>query len=228
MSISTYAELQTAVENWLDRDDLSTAMVKDLILAGEIRLYDDIKLRAMETALSESIIAGKISVDPIDGFLGFKGTTFMVSDDTRYPLIQESEAWVKSTFTDTASTNTGRPDYFYVNSSGGFTFEKYTDAAYTMTGTYYKRLTLSDSATTNWVLSNYPMVLLYASLLEAQVLTEDDPRRYEVMYDEQLKRMRRNENRVRFGAQPRTFRQVPFGSNPGTMGTVDTSCSKRW
>ncbi len=227
-TISTYAELQTAVETWLNRSDLPNEMIRDLIFAGEIRLYDDVKLRAMEAAMSTTLTAGDHDIDYPSTAIGFKDAVYIIDNDTRYPVIQTSEEWLKSTFTDTATTNTGRPDYFFVTAAGKLEFEKYADADYLVVGTYYQRLILTDSDTTNWVLTNYPMALLYATLLEAQVMIEDDPRRYEAMYEEQLRRLFRRDNKERFGAGKKTFKQVSMNTDTGHMGITDTSCSKRW
>src|SRR5687767_15309237 len=61
MSISTYAELQTAVANWINRSDL-TSYVPDLIMLGEKRIYRELRIRAMETALSSAISSGVLAV----------------------------------------------------------------------------------------------------------------------------------------------------------------------
>ena len=218
MSISTYAELQTALANWLDKYDLSTDMVKDLIAVGEYRLYDDIKLRAMEEAMSETLLTGAQTVTYPSDAIGFKDAVYVIDNDMRTPIVQRSEEWIKTNYPSTASTTTGSPRNFYLTNDGKLSFDKIADQDYTIVGTYYKRLTLSDTNTTNWVLTNYPMAILYAALLEAQVLIEDDPRRYEVMYEEQIRRMRRRENRERFGASKKMFSQVDIGGTTNIMG----------
>lgn len=53
MSISTYAELQTAVTNWLHRSDLS-AYVADFITIGEARIGREVKARQMEQRVSST------------------------------------------------------------------------------------------------------------------------------------------------------------------------------
>ncbi len=47
MSISTYAELQTAVGNWLNRADL-TARIPEFIELFEARVKRDLRVRQME------------------------------------------------------------------------------------------------------------------------------------------------------------------------------------
>ena len=48
MAISNYTELQTAVANWLDRDDLS-ARIPEFIGLCEARFNRSLRIRAMET-----------------------------------------------------------------------------------------------------------------------------------------------------------------------------------
>ena len=48
MAIGTYAELQTAVANWLDRGDL-TDRIQEFIDLAEARINRNLRLRLMET-----------------------------------------------------------------------------------------------------------------------------------------------------------------------------------
>ena len=61
MAISSYAELQTAVINWLHRSDIST-IVPDFIMLGEKRIFREVRSIEMETALSSTIASGVIAV----------------------------------------------------------------------------------------------------------------------------------------------------------------------
>ena len=53
MAISNYTELQTAVANWLDRDDL-TARIPEFIALAEARFNRVLRLRSMETKQTAS------------------------------------------------------------------------------------------------------------------------------------------------------------------------------
>jgi len=61
MSITTYAELQTAVGAWLHRSDL-TGIIPDLITLGEKRIFRKARCRVMESALTGTIASGVIAV----------------------------------------------------------------------------------------------------------------------------------------------------------------------
>lgn len=204
MAISTYAELQTAVKNWLGRDDL-TSRIPEFISAAEIRLCDDVKVKAMEASLTGTLSSGAQTVSYPSDAHGIKGKLFLIEDDSRSPVFQRSESEVKATFAD--KTATGKPDYFYI-SDGNLVFSVISDDDYALEGTYYKRLTLSDSTPTNWFTDNYPMALLYATLIEAYTYTEDDSRMYQLQYMDMVQRIKRHENFERAGGSNRRFRQV--------------------
>ena len=57
MAISTYTELQTAVANWLDRDDLS-ARIPEFISLTEARFNRILRIRSMETEADQATVAG--------------------------------------------------------------------------------------------------------------------------------------------------------------------------
>src|SRR5688572_26789553 len=61
MAISTYAELQTAVANRLRRSDTS-GFIADWILLAETDIFRRLRVREMETALSDTISSGTIAL----------------------------------------------------------------------------------------------------------------------------------------------------------------------
>ena len=57
MSISTYSELKTAVENWLDRADL-TERVPEFISLGEARIARRLRVRGIEQRSTTPLVSG--------------------------------------------------------------------------------------------------------------------------------------------------------------------------
>ena len=62
MAIGTYAELQTAVANWLDRGDPTDRIVEFIDLA-EARMNRNLRLRLMETTATGTLTAGTREYD---------------------------------------------------------------------------------------------------------------------------------------------------------------------
>jgi hypothetical protein len=169
MSISTYAELKDAVANWVARSTL-TAFVPDFIMLGESRIYRELRIRAMETALSSTIATGVIAVP--SGYIELK---FAYIDGTPVQrLTVKDPGWIYEYYS-TRSAD-GKPS-FIARDVDNFIFGPYPDSAYTVKGTYYKRLdALSVSNTTNWFTTNAPDLLLWASLCEAEPFMKNDER----------------------------------------------------
>jgi hypothetical protein len=153
MSITTYAELKTAVANWLARTNL-TAYIPDFIMLGERRIYRELRIRAMEASLSSAIASGTISVP--SGYVEMK---FAYIDGTPVQALTKKEGAFIYEFYPTRSAD-GKPQFF-AREVDNFIFGPYPDSNYTVKGVYYKRLdALSDSNTTNWFITNAPDLLV--------------------------------------------------------------------
>src|SRR3990172_339251 len=95
MSIASYSELKTAVGNWLNRDDLTTYLA-DLVMLGEKKVYRDLRIRAMETALSSTIASGVIAL-PSD-YVELK-SAYVDGSPTQIPQIIFAEFFFKNYLT---------------------------------------------------------------------------------------------------------------------------------
>lgn len=169
MSIASYSDLQSAVASWLNRSDL-TSNITDFISLGEDRIYRDLRIRAMETAWSDTLATGTVAVPNtylelvhayIDGspVIPLQRVTAEVLYQ-KYPL----------------RSSTGQP-IFIARDAQNFIFGPYPDSNYSVIGTYYCRLpALSSTNTTNWFTANAPSILLWASLLEAEPFIMNDER----------------------------------------------------
>lgn len=164
MSIASYADLQTAVGNWLHRSDL-TAIIPDLITLGHNRINRDVRTADMETDFSEAISSGTVGVP--SGFLGWKNVYIDGSATQR--LETKPLSWLYLQYP-TRSAD-GRPA-FIARKGAAFEFGPYPDSAYTVKGTYYKRLT-APSTTWNAVATTWPELYLFATLCEAAPYIRD-------------------------------------------------------
>ena len=72
MAIGTYAELQTAVANWLDRDDL-TARIPEFIALAEAKMNSNLRISLMENVSTALIMSGGVRDYSLhSGFTGRK------------------------------------------------------------------------------------------------------------------------------------------------------------
>jgi len=193
MSISTFSELKTAVASWLNRSDL-TSEIADFVTLGEARIYRELRISAMETALSSAISSGVVAV-PSD-YVALKHA-YVDGAPTRQ-LLRAEPGFIYAKYPSRAAT--GKPSYI-AREGSNFIFGPYPDSNYTIKGIYYKRLpALSDSNTTNWFTSNAPDLLLYACLTAAEPFIKNDQRLivWESMYQSAKDAIEREERDEQF------------------------------
>ena len=165
MSITTYAELKTAVKNWLRRGTEMDSYIDDLVTLGEKRIYRKLRVRAMEEALNSTIASGVIAV-PAD-YVSIKHA--YVDGTPVQGLQRKSAEWIYANYP-TRSAD-GKPK-FIARESTNFIFGPYPDSGYTVKGIYYKRLSALSGAT-NDIFTNHPDLYLFAALAETAIFIDD-------------------------------------------------------
>lgn len=162
MSIATYADLQTAIGNWINRTDLAAARLQEWIALAESRMNGHIKSRSMEARTTLTCTPSSAYVTlPTD-----------VIDVRRLIVSSTTPARVLKYLTPDALTNdypgndTGEPGVFTVI-GGSAQLAPIPDSAYSLELAYVQSIpALSASNTTNWLLTKHPGVYLYGSLLQ--------------------------------------------------------------
>ncbi len=167
MAITTYDELKASIANWLNRDDL-TAVIPDFISLAEAQIARDVRHWRQEKRVSTAANERYENL-PIDWLemiqiqLSEGGRLQAISAEGLQKLREESSAAQK-------------PKYYRLTSDQ---IELYPvpDTTYEESMQYYARvpaLTSVDFA--NWVLTYYPDVYLYGSLLHTAPYLADDQR----------------------------------------------------
>lgn len=169
MAINTFSTLKTAVQNWIDRTNVADR-VDEFIALGEARIYRELRIRAMEKALSDTIASGVIAV-PSD----FRALKHAYVSGTPVVRLQQATAeFIIENYPTRSSTT--KPKYI-AQDGGNFIFGPYPDSAYTINGTYYAALTaLGTGNETNWFTTNAPDLLLFAALTESEAYLINDER----------------------------------------------------
>lgn len=167
--ITDYATLQTSIASFLHRTDM-TDIIKELIADAEIRIANELRIRAMEAAFSSAISSGSVALP--SGFLEWK--FLYVDGDAAQKLERKDPEWIYTNYPE--RTGSGKP-VFFAREGENLIFGPYPNSAYTVKGRYYKKLdALSDSNTTNWFITNAPDLLRYGALCEAAPYMADDQR----------------------------------------------------
>ena len=171
MAIGTFAQLKTAAANWLDRSDL-TDRIPEFIALAEARFNRILRTRDMETVSTAiSTAAGTREYSLPTGFVQMK--EFHLTTDPLTPLAYITPEMMTRIW---AGSGRGKPEVFTIIADN-VRLGPNPDAVYTTSMLYYKTFTaLSDSATTNDMLTNNPDVYLYGTLLEAEPFIMNDQR----------------------------------------------------
>lgn len=193
MAITNYSTLKTAIADWLDRDDL-TSQIDTFIDLCEAQIYRRLRIRAMETALSDTIASGVISVP----------STYLelinayIDGSSAEPLQLTTPNHIYQRY----PTRSSQSKPLYIAREGSsFIFGPYPDSTYTIKGLYYASLTaLSTSNETNWFTSNAPDLLLFGSLVAATPYIGDDERAvlWKAQYEEAIAEVTRQDRKERW------------------------------
>ena len=171
MAITTYAELKTAVADFLNRDDLTSA-IPNFISLAEAGLNRDLRHWRQQRRVS-SVADEQYEQLPSD-FIKAESITISTSHGEK---ALEFASIAEISRRKTASNDqAGEPVVFTYN-AGQIEFVPAPDDSYPLTMVYYASLpTLSDSETTNWMLTLYPDIYLYGALVHTAPYLTDDAR----------------------------------------------------
>lgn len=150
--MTTYATLQTDVASYLHRSDL-TSLMPTFVERAESVLFRELQPKDLATTV-QGTTTGEYAALPADFAVVSKVTA--VHGSVEYSLDYKSESAVITTST---------PFVYAIESNQLRIFGASTGQAYTL---YYtpKLTALSNSNTTNWLLTNAADLYLYATALE--------------------------------------------------------------
>lgn len=182
MSITNYSELKSSIADWLNRSDL-TSVIPTFIKLGEADIARDLRHMSQEKRVT-ALLDEEYEVIPSDWL---ETINARLTDDTPLKLIsQEDMASYKA-----ANRTAGKPRYYSLTTNR-IEFYPTPDGDSSMELTYFARIpSLTDATPTNWLLTNEPDVLLYASLKHAAPYLDDDERLgvWTTLYNQAIQRL---------------------------------------
>ena len=181
MALNSYANLKTSIINWSNRDDLAP-LVDDFIDLAESEMYagneraPGLRIRGME--LSSAItVSGRTATLPTN-YVQPRSVIYVVGGQSRrVDMLAPQSQKIKS--------GAGTPFNFTIRDN--IEFDRTPTG--TVTLEYYGSATaLSTSITSNTVLSRFPQIYLFGSLVQAFRYAEDE--------EEEAKYQRRFESSI--------------------------------
>jgi len=202
MAITTYAELQSTITDFLNRDDLA-AVAPTFISMAEANLSRDIRHWRQEKR-STAEIDTQYSAIPADFLEAVR--FYITSGDTR-PLELISQAEMLDRKYNNLNTS-GQPAYYAIT-AGEIEVYPVPDGTYTAELYYMANLpALSDSNTSNWLLQYYPDAYLYGSLIHSAPYLKDDSRLqiWAALYQSAIDGINAESEKSKFGGSGRRMK----------------------
>ena len=169
MTLANFTELQTEIANFLNRDDLTT-VIPTFIRLAEARMNRDIRHWRMEKRVTATLDTQFTSL-PSD-FIAPIRLTLNTADTKILELAGNNEI---GGFRSETLNSSGEPSYYAIV-DGAIEVFPTPSAAYNLELLYYGSIDgLNSSNATNWVITYYPDLYLYSTLLQsAPYLMEDE------------------------------------------------------
>ena len=170
MAIGNYTQLQTAVANWLDRDDL-TDRIPEFIALAEARMNRVLRLRMMESKYTASTVASQRNYALPTGYIQMRN--FQINTSPVTPLQYVSPEIYDRLW----GGSTGGTPQFYTIITNEIQLGPIPGSVLTLEMLFYKKITaLSGTNTTEQMLTDNPDIYLYGALLEAEPFIMNDER----------------------------------------------------
>ena len=170
MAISNYSELKSAIADWLDRTDL-TDSIPDFITLAETRHRRDFKIRRMETRVTANTIVDSEYYTLPDNFVAMRNIQLNTNPKTSLEYLTPEQMDRIH-----AGSTKGKPKAYSIIGNN-IQLRPLPDSVYQIEMLYFKYFTpLSDSSTTNDMLTYHPDAYLYGALVEAEPYLQNDKR----------------------------------------------------
>lgn len=211
MSLSTYSELKNSVENYLNRSDI-TNVIPDFITLTENRLNRELRVRANMVRATTTTTSGTAFYDLPSDLIELRNITYDTSSSS-YALTYLSP---ESSSREYGSTGNGFPRA-YTNLGKNIKLAPTPDGAYTININYFQKLnSLSDSVTSNDILTEFPDLYLFGSCMEGAIYLNDteQTQRFASIFQATLDEVKRSEEAARYSG---TVMTMTVQGDPGSL-----------
>ena len=170
MALDTYAGLKSTIADYLNRDDL-TAVIPSFIALAEAKFNRKVRVRQM-IKRAEGQIETSFFAYPAD-WVQAKEFQLNTNPIIRLKFVTEAQG---DELKASSFMAPGQPLYYTITGSQ-LEFIPSPDTTYSAELTYYAKIpALSDSNTSNWLLTYAPDLYLYGALIEAEPYLKNDER----------------------------------------------------
>ena len=169
MALTNYTDLQTSVANFLHRTDL-TSVIPDLIQLAETKMYRDIDAKLQDTIATLSTATGVETVVLPSDFINMRSLVVVSSPNATLDYYAPDAYFAAKPW-----SSAGKPAIYTIINNTLY-LQDVPDAIYSLKVVYRAKVPALATASTNWLMTNFPNVYLYGTLCEAAPYLLNDER----------------------------------------------------
>lgn len=206
MGITTYAELKSAIADWLLRDDL-TSVIPSFISLAEAKFNRRIRDYRMVKRATAEVDAGYSAV-PADWLQNIRFQLNTTPITTLEYVTPDQAAEERAFYVGNEKSK------FFTMVGKQFQLIPAPDGTYDAELTYYAKIpALSDSVTDNWLLDVAPDVYLYGALMEAAPYLDDQEKlgTWGNLLEQAMQALQIEQDRASVGSSSLRMRAKPMG-----------------
>lgn len=208
MAITSYADLQTSIANFLARDDL-TAQIPNFIQLAEARINRELETREQEKRVQAPLVAGDEYIALPTDLREVREVKLNTS-----PLTVLSYASPTGLDTQYSSNGQGKPQGYSIVGKE-MKVRPVPDSGYTMEIIYIGNVDALSAVSTPTLFIRSPDLYLYGALTEAYVYLLDEQRaaQYDEKFTRAINEVRMDEERSHYGTGPLQTKSVYLRQN---------------
>lgn len=193
MALATYTDLKTSLADWLHRSNL-TSQIPDFITLAEAQLNTEMRMHLMESDEALTITSAASTTALPTRFIEPISLWLVISGQQNTPIVYVPPDDLPI---NTSTGASARPRYYTINGAN-IQFPNLSDATYSLLFRVLKGFDLA-STSTNVLMTKYPGLYLYGSLLQAAPYMGNDAKItiWNGMYKTLLNTAKRSEARVK-------------------------------
>ena len=166
MAITTYAELQTSLANWLSRAD-QTANLPDFVALAEAKFNRELRTRNMELSATITPVE-RVAALPSD-FLELRRIYINSAVPQELEYLPPEQFWIQYP---AAASNPLGPSKYYTIEGSNIRLSDNTGTDIVVL--YYQKIPALAANSTNWLLTNHPDLYMAGALAEAYDLIKNE------------------------------------------------------
>lgn len=196
----TYVGLQASIADWMDRTDLTASRLADFIALFESTANTESAIRTQfnKTATTIATVANQNYISTPSDFIGLESVINQTSSLDALQVYGSASAMFTA-YPNAVSTPSAPKGVLAISSK--LRLAPVPDGVYNLELFYYQKIPALATNSTNWLLTNYPNIYLFGSLVAAEAFLGVDPAlsKWGSLYDNAIQRLEGATERQKYG-----------------------------